>query len=401
MLCILLPNLYEDCLLVTMGKNKQGGNLQAMNDKDEKTVERRMGKFQHLAEELRELLQSGTFDVGERFYSEHMLCRKYDVSRQTVRKALQTLEDEGLLERVQGSGTYVKELLARETRNRSMNVAVIVTYLSDYIFPVILKEMEKVFTASGYFMSLFSTGNSVAREREILRAISSKEIDGLILEPTKSALPNPNLALYQQMEKNGVPIVFINAAYPALDAPLVALHDQAAGKLATRALIEKSHTKIGAILKADDLQGHERYAGIMEAMYEAGLKVNDENFYWYTTEDLPFSHEEGQVIVERVKDCTGIVTYNDNVALQAMAYFEQAGINVPVDLSISSIDDSKWAQFGRIRLTSVHNPLEELGETAARQLLNRIEDTNYKAGVRFEPRLVERESIRSMVDRTI
>jgi len=372
-----------------------------INDKEDRSGESRVGKFQRLAEDLRELLQSGAFDVGERFFSEHMLCRKYDVSRQTVRKALQTLEDEGLIERVQGSGTYVKELLIRETKKRSMNVAVIVTYLSDYIFPVILKEMEKVFTASGYFMSLFSTGNSVAREREILRAISSKEIDGLILEPTKSALPNPNLALYQQMEKNGVPIVFINAAYPALDAPLVALNDQAAGKLATRALIEKSHTKIGALLKADDLQGHERYAGIMEALYEAGLKINDENFYWYTTEDLPFSQEEGLAIIERVRDCTGIVTYNDNVALQAMAYFEQAGIDVPVDLSISSIDDSKWAQYGRIRLTSVHNPLEELGETAAKHLLNRIDDENYSAGVRFEPRLVERESIRSMVDRTI
>lgn len=372
-----------------------------MNDKEDTSGERRMGKFQHLTEDLRKLLQSGAFEVGERFFSEHMLCRKFDVSRQTVRKALQTLEDEGLIERAQGSGTYVKELLTRETRSRSMNVAVIVTYLSDYIFPVILKEMEKVFTASGYFMNLFSTGNSVARERVILRAISSKEIDGLILEPTKSALPNPNLSLYQQMEKNGVPIVFINAAYPSLDAPLVALNDQAAGKLATRALIEKSHTKIGALLKADDLQGHERYAGIMEAMYEAGLKVNDENFYWYTTEDLPFSHDDGQTIIERVKGCTGIVTYNDNVALQAMTYFEQAGIEVPIDLSISSIDDSKWAHFGRIRLTSVHNPLEELGETAARQLLNRIDDPHYRAGVRFEPRLVERDSIRSMVDRTI
>ena len=135
-------------------------------------------------------------------------------------------------------------------------------------------------------------------------------------------------------------------------------------------------------------------------MYDAGLKINDDNFYWYTTEDLPFS-EEGQVIIERIKDCTGIVSYNDNIAVQIMSYLEDANIQVPVDLSISSIDDSKWANYGKVRLTSVHNPLEELGHLAAKNLLALIENPDFDAGIRFTPRLVERDSIRSMEDRLI
>ena len=125
----------------------------------------RGGKFRVIANDLKELLESGQYEVGDRFFSENLLCRKYGVSRQTVRKALSLLEDEGMIERIRGSGTYVKQVHVVNEKKRSMNIAVIVTYLSDYIFPVILKEMEKV-SPEGYFGSLFSLGNSVTRERE-------------------------------------------------------------------------------------------------------------------------------------------------------------------------------------------------------------------------------------------
>ena len=77
-------------------------------------------------------------------------------------------------------------------------------------------------------------------------------MDGIIAEPTKSGLPNPNLDLYRQIMEQGIPVIFINSYYPELKAPHVSLDDKMAGKMATKYLIQCGHREIAAIFKADD-----------------------------------------------------------------------------------------------------------------------------------------------------
>lgn len=129
------------------------------------------------------------------------------------------------------------------------------TYIDTYIFPIIVREIEKKVTQAGGILQIAMTDNSVAKERMHLEEfLRTRRIDGLIAEPVKSGLPNPNLDLYQKLQKSGIPVLFVNSFYENLTIPHVSLDDEKAGYIATKHLLECGHTRIAGIFKADDGQ---------------------------------------------------------------------------------------------------------------------------------------------------
>ena len=151
-------------------------------------------KYIHLFEELKRRILQGEYQNGQRLPGENEMAGEFSMSRQTVRQALSLLEQEGFIQRRQGSGTYVRRVERR--RERSWNVGVMATYISEYIFPSILRGIEGELSEEGFFPLLSATKNRVDNERRILEDYMEKRVDGLIVEGTKIALPNPNLHLY-------------------------------------------------------------------------------------------------------------------------------------------------------------------------------------------------------------
>ncbi|NJP41369.1 substrate-binding domain-containing protein [Oscillospiraceae bacterium HV4-5-C5C] len=352
-----------------------------------------MKKSLQLNNQLKNDLMNNNWKEGQRFYSENQLCQKYGLSRQTVRQALSALTEEGLLVSRKGSGTFVTAEAVNRRFSRTRTIGILVTYLSDYIFPIIIKELERIFTAEGYYVYLASTRNSVAQERKLLEAMLDKNVDGIILEPTKSALPNPNHDLYSQLLKRNYPLITINSAYPDLPFPQVSLDDDQAGFIAAQYLLQCGHKQIGGLFKSDDMQGHLRYRGFQRALLQSGAAFADEQIYWYTTEDLADLDIGGDQILRRLSDCSAVVTYNDQIAIRLIDLFQQHGIRVPQDVSIVSIDDSRLASVSSVPLTSVRNPSSEVGKVAARNLLRLINGQNFDAGQSFAPQLVVRKSV--------
>lgn len=166
-------------------------------------------KYIHLFEELKRRILQGEYQNGQRLPGENEMAGEFSMSRQTVRQALSLLEQEGFIQRRQGSGTYVRRVERR--RERSWNVGVMATYISEYIFPSILRGIEGELSEEGFFPLLSATKNRVDNERRILEDYMEKRVDGLIVEGTKSALPNPNLHLYEKLKEMGIPVVFSTA----------------------------------------------------------------------------------------------------------------------------------------------------------------------------------------------
>lgn len=119
----------------------------------------------------------------------------------------------------------------------------------------------------------------------LTKFLESSNVDGIIMEPTKSGLPNPNIKLYEELQNRGIPTLFINSYYPDLALPHVAMDDRKAGLLAVNHLIEAGHTKIAGIFKADDRQGHFQYSGYINGLLSAGLLIHDDNIVWIDTEN--------------------------------------------------------------------------------------------------------------------
>lgn len=350
-----------------------------------------MAKYQRIIDWLTENIASGNLKPGSKIPSENELCEKFDISRQTARHAIGKLVEKGILTSIRGSGTYVADERAGAGSNR---VAVITTYVDSYIFPKTIQGIENKLSDLGYTTQISFTGNTVDKEQMILEEIISRnDIAGIIIEPTKSALPNPNLRLYKKLEKMGVPVLFINSYYPELDMPHVSLDDKKCAYKAVKQLIDRNHSKIACIMKLDDGQGRGRYAGYVKAMRENGNDVDENHIIWLDSVDARNIEGCKDRILGRLKDCTAVFAYNDQVASKIINILNKEKIRVPQDIAVISMDDSDLAQMNSPTISSVPHPKERLGEKAAENLVHMIHHAGFKATYEFDEDLIVRDSI--------
>lgn len=358
-------------------------------------MEESIAKYEEIQIWIKQRLEKGELKPGDKLESEYKLCQQFQVSRQTVRHAISLLEEKGIVERYRGSGTYIKDSKhIHPQKKKTMLVAVMTTFIQEYIFSSIIRELETQFSNADYSLQISVTNNSVEKERMILKNILEKNmVDGLIAETTKSGIPNPNLDIYREIMAQGIPVLFINSHYPLLEAPHVSMDDKMAGKLVTNYLIQYGHQDIAAVFKGDDGQGHQRYAGYLEALMESGIKINDRHIAWADTETLHHFEQIENWILYKLQDCTACVCYNDELASKVVSLCLKSGIRVPEDLSIISIDNSDIASHCKVPLTSAKNPIQELAKIAALQMLDMISGKEVPQSTELEAEIVSRASV--------
>lgn len=354
-------------------------------------------RYMDVVDWVKNKLLNGTLSPGDRLLSEHELADKFSLSRQTIRHAISVLENEGYVTRVQGSGTYISNNNITDKVNRK-NIAVITTYVDAYIFPQMIQNIERVLSDEGYTVQISFTNNRISREKSILEGIVDKDdIAGVIAEPTKSSLPNPNLKYYEQLIRKHVPVLFMNSYYETLSAPHVSINDKKAGKLATKYVISNGHTKIGGVFKLDDRQGARRYSGFLEAMNDSGLKVTGNDLLWFDTVDTENDENIKDLayrIRKRLSSRTALVMYNDETAYKVISEFEKMGIRIPEDISIVGIDDTILSTSGNVQISSVAYPTEAIADKIARNMVELIKDGQFKATYEFDVSLSERDSVK-------
>ncbi|WP_158589512.1 GntR family transcriptional regulator [Butyrivibrio sp. CB08] len=355
-----------------------------------------MSKYKQVINWLTEKIDTGKLSPGEKIPSENELCDRFSLSRQTVRHAISKLVEDGLVETRQGSGTFVSDQRAGEGERNV--VAVVTTYVDDYIFPSTIRGIESTLSDKGYSMLLSFSNNTVGKERQILTDILGRnDVAGIIMEPVKSALPSPNMDLYKKLQNKGVKILLINSFYPELTLPHVSLNDADCAYNAVNALIEAGHEKIGCVLKLDDGQGRERYRGYLKALMEAGLPFSYDHVNWIDTIDIRDGKKAFQMALERLRECTAVFCYNDQVAGMMIEVLQENGYRVPEDMSIVGMDDSDIARNGvnGVRLTSIPHPKEKLGEKAAQNMIRMIHEGKlaFNATFEFEENVILRNSI--------
>lgn len=327
-----------------------------------------MKKYIQLYNNIKEAITAGRFLSGTQLPTEGELSAKYDVSRQTVRQALQLLREDGYVYSQRGSGTYV--LPANERVRNNRRIAVVVTYFSEYIFPSILRGIAETAQENGYVIELNATNNSISQEKEILSKLSQDTISGIIVEGTKSALPNPNTCYYKRLADCGVPIVFINSIYPGLEQQNVVsvlADDYAGGYLLAQRLLAMGHTHIGCISKSDDCQGIRRFAGVIAALSASGADFDDQNFVWFTTE-TKHSFLKGIPSGVPSKSCTALICYNDEVVETIAPELRRTFANVQALFSFDRNLNAGIIPAG-ITYYSLQHPKEQLGRIACSKLL--------------------------------
>lgn len=354
-------------------------------------------KYFALMEQLKSDILSGAIRPGQKLPSENELSSQYALSRHTVRKALGILAQEGYVEAFHGKGTFCSENM-RHMR-KSQNIAVVTTYISDYIFPRLIQGMDKVLSQNGYSIILKNTGNSRQKEAKCLEELLKKDIDGLIIEPSKSQLLCRHRNLYRNFEKYGIPYIFIQGIYTEMkDHPHILMDDARGGYLVTRYLLDSGHRKIAGFFKADDIQGIERHKGYVWALQEAGIPYDPDDVVWFHTEDRKYKPAMmAKLMAESGRLPEGMVCYNDQIAVQVMEELENLGIQIPEEISVTGYDNSLYAQRGS-GITTIAHPQEKLGEMAAELILeklNGVPEKDSRVERLIQPELIVRGSCRS------
>lgn len=353
-------------------------------------------KCAKLVEDLKRQIMSGEIRPGDKISSENVLAKEYDISRQTVRKAIDILRNEGFLYAEHGRGTFCSDMIKQE--GNSGNIAVVMTYLSDYIFPHIIRGIDEVLEQEEYSILLKSTHNYRKVEAKCLEELVKKNIDGLIIEPSKSQIAFKNHDIFSMLERYRVPFVFVQGVYHGMeDKPYVLLDDEMGGYLITKHLIELGHKRIVGVFKADDRQGQNRHSGYVRALKEAGIWYDPSLIIWFHTEDMQSLPQEMiQEVVKREK-VDAVVSYNDRIAIQVINALEEIGVRIPEDISVTGFDDSEFAKNLKVPLTTIKHPQRKIGEAAAELLIKLMKGyavEEDKLHIIMEPELVVRDSTR-------
>jgi len=323
-------------------------------------------------EYLRDEMLTGRILPGEKIPSENELAGKFSLSRHTVRKSISMLVNEGLLYAEQGRGTFSSGVLRKSKDSR--NIGVITTYISEYIFPQVINGIDEVLSQNGYSIILKNTGNDCLKEVACLKDILGKDIAGLIVEPTRSALYSRNIKYYETLDSYGIPYVFIHGCYEQLGRKPCVLLDDAGGmhELVTH-LVKTGHRSICGIFKADDVQGLNRHKGYVRALSESGLVYDPEKVIWFHTEDRASKPNAAlQALIAGGSKIDAVVCYNDEIAFETVKLLTGMNIKVPQEISVTGFDDSYLAESSPVRLTTVRHPKKDLGREAASMILQLI-----------------------------
>lgn len=333
-------------------------------------------KYKWLTEQLRNIIQRNVEQGIEKMPSENELQSRYRVSRQTVRQSLAILEQEGLIEKRRGSGSYITGLSLDSSKNV---IGILISSSTEYIYPGVLSDIHNVLSPEGFREEIFVTGNRTDTERQILLEILASPLRGIIVEGCKSALPNPNLDLYHKLMSKGCHVLFLYNYYQELSPCLYLKDDNLAGSsMLVSHLAEQGHTAIGGIFKYDDRQGIERFQGFAEAMRNNGLAVLDKHISWFGSrqlENLEQQHDTAflkEIVQNALPSCTAVVCYNDEIAYWLIKELTLAGYTLPEDMALTSFDNTYLSNSDILSITTLLHKPHEMGTRIARMMITKL-----------------------------
>lgn len=284
---------------------------------------------------------------------------------------------------------YQPNSIAQSLASRRSNcVGVLVSELHGPIFGALVSSIEKVLRQAGKF-TIFAVGHSdEAKEREGINFLISRNCDALILH--LEAISDDVLL---EQKDGATPFVLVNRRIDGLEQSCISLDNQLGGYEATKMLLEMGHRDIAYISGPQTwmdasarLAGHKRALAEFDIRFDERLTI-ESNYLVIGGEDAM------KQLFERGKSFSAVVCANDEMAVGAIDVVRARGLSIPDDISVVGFDNVRWAPFLSPKLTTVNNPIRDIGQMAARWVLKNVyEDDSLEIQSIFEPTLVRRAS---------
>jgi DNA-binding LacI/PurR family transcriptional regulator len=308
-----------------------------------------------------------------------VLNRRPDVAPDTRQRVQQVIAELG----------YQPSAIARSlVSNRTRTLGLITADFSDYFFTQVIVGAEAEARRHGYYFMLGSTERNPADEPEYLRLLTERQVDGILFARPSTEDDNRHIV---QLIHRGVPLVTTNYYVPGESLTVVDVDNVAGGRTATECLLSQGHRRIAMITGPARWKSvDQRSEGYRCALEAAGVPFDPallEQGDW----SLASGYEAMRRLLARKVPFTALFAHNDQMAIGAMKALREVGLRIPHDVAIVGYDDIPVAAYCDPPLTTMRQPMQQVGEVATRLLIEQIENPGAeKQEVLLQAELVRR-----------
>lgn len=341
---------------------------------------------------LVEQIEQGVFKPGDKIPTEAELVQLTGLARATIRQAVQNLVNMGHLIRKRKLGTFV--LNKTSESEKGTIIGILIPDIRSGYAPELARGAEDEAANNKHSLILCNTDDLYVKAQYHSERLIENFVSGVIFVPTASSDEN-NKKIVEKFAVNDIPVVFADRRVPGLDIDYVSTDNYNGGYKITEHLIKKGHRKI-AILYSDLFSTErKRFEGYRQALIDNDISIDETLVIAHKG---PFIEQHyikyAKSLLKKRKKMTAIFAGHDRIGLVLYYVAKQLGISIPEDISVVGYDD---LHFMTVPLTTMHQPIYEMGQESMRMILSRIEDKNIKPRKReLKSHLVERSSVRSI-----
>ena len=314
-------------------------------------------RYKVITNELELLLRRMRAEGKTKLPSEMELAASFSCSRQTVRTALNTLAERGLIVKKNGSGSYLADDVPANKQ-----IFFITADADRYRTPELISGLRNRLASEGYELKVCVTGGSTISEASAYESAIIERPAVVIAEPLCDLLPDPNAGLPEKLISSGIPVIRYNSTY-VQSAHAGSMHAEstharsgtvsvsfsnfAGGKSLTGKLLAKGFRKIACIFRLDSSAGTDRYHGYMDAIKDAGIVFDESRCLLLSCrEERDIASGKALLLPEFIDSvlsgCDAVICQNGMLAHSLIALFSKCGLSVPGDITVACFDSSYY-----------------------------------------------------------
>ncbi|QWU13561.1 transcriptional regulator, LacI family [Paenibacillus sophorae] len=311
-----------------------------------------------------------------------VLNRSKPVSPEVREKVMKVVDELGY-----NPNPVARTLIMKE----SMLIGVLIPDIANTFISMFVRGIEKELFQQGYTALLCNTNSDTKVELHYLNLLREKYVDGVVL---LTSAPKPEQIDF--FNNHDIPVIFSSHTDKDSRFPCINIDDYQASYDATKYLIGLGHRSIAFFCgPMEYYQTIRRFDGYKQALADYGIEFQTK---WLFARDynIESGYKSGMELFAQEDQPTAVCCVSDMVAIGAIRAAEDSGVSVPEDVSIMGFDDIPIAGAYRPALTTIRQPVYDLGAGSAQMLLKQIrEKDNYIREAKILPHeIIERESCR-------
>lgn len=377
--------------------------------------------YKQIVNYLKGMIDKGELQAGMKLPTEMDLAERFNVSRITSKRALEEMSKEGLINRIQGSGSFVSPGNVKSQPQAGINID---TPRQQRIISMVLpfkasmgrlvdaiRGATDYLNSKGYYLGVHNTSRDLYQEKLTLTKLVKDGVQGIIYYPLSDS---KNLEVMNALCMNKYPIVAIDKYFDSIPISSVVSDNFNGGYQVTSHLIRLGHERIAFVSDAH-IEGatsiRDRYFGYCKALKDNGLEIEHDiikiGFYDILKQQDPAlinaARNSNYTIDKRFlmdmvselrgRNVTAIQAINDDIGTYIEKVCLEMGVRIPDDLAIAGFDNIDISEHVDIPLTTVSQDFYEIGKRAAEIIVEYIEGNRQECTKDIIPvRLIERRS---------